>query len=72
MSMSNLGETQPETWQNELPRAIAECLADREEPEASITAQWLKKHENDDIVWHTINRFLDELQILATMHKDCP
>ncbi|MDO4254372.1 MAG: hypothetical protein Q4C81_04380 [Kocuria sp.] len=52
-------------WDNELPKAIAECLADREEPEAARAAAWLKEHESDDQVWSAINRLFDDLQELA-------
>ncbi|MDP9903163.1 hypothetical protein [Arthrobacter bambusae] len=55
----------PDNWSNALPKAIADCLCDRQEPEGSATATWLRKHENDDQVWSAINRLFDELQDLA-------
>lgn len=48
-------------WNNELPHAIANCLADREEPETEQIIAWLHANEHDDVVWATINGFFDDL-----------
>lgn len=58
------------TWDNALPQAIAECLADREEPEVDLTVAWLKEHENDDVVWTALNRLFDQFQQLATNDQE--
>lgn len=63
-------QTRAHVWANALPEAIAECLADREEPAAEHAATWLKVHEDDGAVWSAINRLFDELQQLAADNQE--
>lgn len=67
MSM-HIAETTP-GWDKALIQAMAECLADRENPEASATAEWLRAHENEASVWSAIDRLFGDLQQLHA--ADC-
>lgn len=53
-------------WSNTLTEAIADCLTDREEPEAARAVTWLKTHETDGALWELLNHHLDTIQQMAT------
>lgn len=57
-------------WLNDVPRALADCLVDREEPVWNALADWLHEHENDGILWDAINKFFDDLADLAASPAD--
>lgn len=50
-------------WDNSVTEALADCLLDRDNPEA---AEWLHDHENDDQVWYDlIGPVLDSIEEIA-------
>lgn len=59
-------QTAVHVWTNTLTKAIADCLADREEPEAARAVTWLEHHENDSALWELLNHHLDAVQQMAT------
>lgn len=58
-------EAVTESWDNDLCRAIAEALEDREDDESVAAADWLKDHENNDDVWDLIGNLLDQVERIA-------
>lgn len=54
-----------DTWDNTIPREIADALECREDAASLRAAGWLHEHENDDAVWQIINRAMDALTELA-------
>lgn len=48
-----------------LPKALAECLSDREEEGADRAVAYIREHKFDDEVWGPINRLFDEFQRCA-------
>lgn len=54
-----------DTWDNTIPREIADALECRSDAVSLRTAAWLHEHENDDAVWQIINRAMDALTELA-------
>ena len=59
-------QTGVHVWSNTLTEAIADCLTNREEPEAARAVTWLKHHENDSALWELLNHHLDAVQQMAT------
>lgn len=55
----------PSPFSDSIPRALAECLADRETPEAAAGAEWLLEHEGGDEVWDLVGPLLDKIEELA-------
>lgn len=60
-----IDSAEPASWDNSVPRALAEALDDREDDESCGAARWLAEHENDDYVWDLIGKLLDRITELA-------
>lgn len=60
-----IDSAEPASWDNSVPRALAEALEDREDEESRRAARWLAEHENDDYLWDLVGGLMDRITELA-------
>lgn len=60
-----IDSAEPASWDNSVPRALAEALEDREDEESRRAAEWLAEHESDDYLWDLIGGLMDRITELA-------